>query len=84
MLIKRNTPSIALSNQENKCRPSAWNEVRTNLGGLIGGDTKYDRKEYARRLVASQEMFHIILTHGKGKEPRMVGEDLVFIEKEVV
>lgn len=40
------------------------------------------QKSHVRGLVSNQEVFHIIQNQGKGKKPKMVGEDLVFIKKE--
>lgn len=66
------------------CGPSSLNEFHIILGSLIGGNTNHAKKVHFIGLEASQEVFHIILSHGKGKEPRMVKEDLVITKKEAI
>lgn len=44
--------------------------------------TNHNMKVYAKGLEASRYVFYIIHNHGKGIKTRIVGEDLVFTEKE--
>lgn len=58
------------------------NDVHMILEGPIDGDTNHSRKVHAMG-TTHQEEFNIIQRQGKGKEHMMIGEDLVFIQKEV-
>lgn len=80
---KSQTSLVVHCNQVEDYMPLSLNEVCIILGGLIGLDTNYVRKVHAIGLEAYQELIHILQNHGKDKEPKMVGDDLVFTKKEI-